>query len=131
MRGLWDCLKCSDRKPSVRMLYSGCMSTHGNIQYIETSDIIGAVVVVQLPSTRRRGADLFPHRLRRMKQQQESKKAREALLEKVAARSFAKNYLSTLKTDVSSQLNLLLISTNVLLTKMFRFSVYTLRSIIA
>lgn len=37
-----------------------------------------------------------------MKQQQEFKKAREALLEKVAARSFAKNYLSSLKSDVSS-----------------------------
>ena len=37
-----------------------------------------------------------------MKQQQEFKKAREALLEKVAARSFAKNYLSSLKSDVST-----------------------------
>lgn len=37
-----------------------------------------------------------------MKQQQEFKKAREALLEKVAARSFAKNYLSNLKSDVST-----------------------------
>lgn len=36
-----------------------------------------------------------------MKQQQEFKKAREALLEKVAARSFAKNYLSGLRDDVS------------------------------
>ena len=41
-------------------------------------------------------------RMRRMKQQQEFKKAREALLEKVAARSFAKNYLSSLKSDVST-----------------------------
>ena len=43
-------------------------------------------------------------RMRRMKQQQEFKKAREALLEKVAARSFAKNYLSSLKSDVSTHL---------------------------
>lgn len=43
-----------------------------------------------------------------MKQQQEFKKAREALLEKVAARSFAKNYLSSLKSDVSNQLPLAL-----------------------
>lgn len=35
-----------------------------------------------------------------MKQEQEFKKAREALLEKVAARSFAKNYLSSLRSDV-------------------------------
>ncbi|CAN0157226.1 unnamed protein product, partial [Discosporangium mesarthrocarpum] len=37
---------------------------------------------------------------RRMKQQQEFKEAREALLEKVAARSFAKNYLSNIDTEV-------------------------------
>ncbi|CAM9328562.1 unnamed protein product [Ectocarpus sp. 6 AP-2014] len=43
-------------------------------------------------------------KMRRMKQQQEVKKAREALLEKVAARSFAKNYLSNLKTDVFDDL---------------------------
>ncbi|CAN0367366.1 unnamed protein product, partial [Ectocarpus fasciculatus] len=43
-------------------------------------------------------------KMRRMKQQQEFKKAREALLEKVAARSFAKNYLSNLKTDVFDDL---------------------------
>ncbi|CAB1098342.1 unnamed protein product [Ectocarpus sp. CCAP 1310/34] len=42
--------------------------------------------------------------MRRMKQQQEVKKAREALLEKVAARSFTKNYLSSLKTDVFDDL---------------------------
>ncbi|CAM9605550.1 unnamed protein product, partial [Scytosiphon promiscuus] len=43
-------------------------------------------------------------KVRRMKQQQEFKKAREALLEKVAARSFAKNYLSSLKSDVFDDL---------------------------
>eukprot|EP00752_Nemacystus_decipiens_P005962 g5384.t1 len=43
-------------------------------------------------------------KMRRMKQQQEFKKAREALLEKVAARSFAKNYLSSLKSDVFDDL---------------------------
>eukprot|EP00904_Undaria_pinnatifida_P008758 jgi/Undpi1/5011/HiC_scaffold_19.g08363.m1 len=39
-------------------------------------------------------------KMRRMKQQREFQKAREALLEKVAARSFAKNYLSSLRNDV-------------------------------
>lgn len=39
-----------------------------------------------------------------MKQQREFQKAREALLEKVAARSFAKNYLSSLRNDVSTQM---------------------------
>eukprot|EP00903_Cladosiphon_okamuranus_P018089 g16647.t1 len=43
-------------------------------------------------------------KMRRMKQQQEFKKAREALLEKVAARSFSKNYLSSLKSDVFDDL---------------------------
>ncbi|CAM9345917.1 unnamed protein product, partial [Hapterophycus canaliculatus] len=43
-------------------------------------------------------------KVRRMKQQQEFKQAREALLEKVAARSFAKNYLSSLKSDVFNDL---------------------------
>lgn len=36
-----------------------------------------------------------------MKQQKEFQKAREELLEKVAARSFANNYLSSLNSDVS------------------------------
>ena len=41
-------------------------------------------------------------RMRRMKQHKEFMEARKALLEKVAARSFAKNYLYSLRIDVSS-----------------------------
>lgn len=42
-------------------------------------------------------------RLRRMKQAQEARKARESLMEKVAARSFTNNYLSIIHKDVSGR----------------------------